>query len=483
MVFAGTGVWKSRRGTTFLDCRCVFINDEHYGYNVRDELTSADEVSYNYDDIGNRTTAEGKTNTANNLNQYTAIDDFAPQYDADGIHAPTSMSEVGNQTLIKTSTGIWSVTYNAENRPVRWQSGDTEITMAFDSMGRRVSMRTLTPGFDLLQRFVYKDFLCVRQLRGPDATPYQSYVWDPTEPIATRPLLLRDAASIPFYYYHDGNKNVAGLTDASRVASLAYAYTPYGAPSLLPSSLPLDNPFQFSSEVYDAALGLSYYNYRHYLQTNGRFVSRDPLACLNLFQFHLIANEYVFTGNTPNNEWDFLGMIFEIEYTTPNGDYHSLSLEEGGGIDEIEKMFDVIEKEQGNICRVWCGGHGDGRTVIINGEWDGMSFWATDNEKTLRIKAKSGEGIILFEPSRTEPGLFRQENITDRLKKLGADDAEYVYNACLSAHGDENISRRTSQIFPKSTVKGNRGYSYLGIEEPHLYIRRTYQNGKRISLF
>ena len=70
-------------------------NDEQYGYNARDELTSADEVSYNYDDIGNRTTAEGKTYTANNLNQYTAIDDFAPQYDDDG-----------NQALIKTETGI-----------------------------------------------------------------------------------------------------------------------------------------------------------------------------------------------------------------------------------------------------------------------------------------------------------------------------------------------------------------------------------------
>ncbi len=81
------------------------------------------------------TTAEGKTYTANSLNQYTAIDDFTPQYDADG-----------NQTLIKTETGVWSVVYNAENRPVRWQSGDTVITMAFDRMGRRVEMRTEKDG-------------------------------------------------------------------------------------------------------------------------------------------------------------------------------------------------------------------------------------------------------------------------------------------------------------------------------------------------
>ncbi len=88
---------------------CTFINDEQYGYNIRDELIAADEVSYAYDDIGNRTTAEGKAYTANNLNQYTVIDDFVSQYDADG-----------NQTLIKTETGVWSVTYNAENRPIRW---------------------------------------------------------------------------------------------------------------------------------------------------------------------------------------------------------------------------------------------------------------------------------------------------------------------------------------------------------------------------
>ena len=35
-MFAGTGVWKSKRGAALLGCRCVFINDEQYGYNIRD---------------------------------------------------------------------------------------------------------------------------------------------------------------------------------------------------------------------------------------------------------------------------------------------------------------------------------------------------------------------------------------------------------------------------------------------------------------
>lgn len=97
-------------------------NDE-YGYNTRSELISAskdgiNEYAYNYDDIGNRESSveknESFTYNANELNQYSSIsnvanDVFVPTYDADG-----------NQTLIKTKTGIWSVTYNGENRPVLW---------------------------------------------------------------------------------------------------------------------------------------------------------------------------------------------------------------------------------------------------------------------------------------------------------------------------------------------------------------------------
>ena len=102
-----------------------------YGYNEKSELTNAVAAvdsdyryAYDFDDIGNRlTSSERGTNsvyTANSLNQYTAVDDFAPQFDDDG-----------NQTLIKTATGIWQVQYNGENRPILWtctQSDNPSIT-------------------------------------------------------------------------------------------------------------------------------------------------------------------------------------------------------------------------------------------------------------------------------------------------------------------------------------------------------------------
>ena len=324
MVFAGTGVWKSKRGTPLLGCRRVFINDEQYGYNVRDELISADEVSYAHDDIGlhaptsvsevgNRTTAEGKTYTANNLNQYTAIDDFAPQYDDDGIHAPTSMSEVGNQSLIKTETGIWSVTYNAENRPIRWQSGDTVITMAFDRMGRRVEMRTMKDGAETLQRFVYDNYLCIQQLRGADNALFHSYIWDPTEPIATRPLVFLPASGEIAYYFHDGNKNVADLIYHTRSNGLAahYDYAPFGAITHTSSSttqtrpILTENPFRFSSEVHDNSLGLVYYNFRHYAPIVGRWYALDTIES---------SNQYLFALNSPTMLFDRYGLFVEPSF-------------------------------------------------------------------------------------------------------------------------------------------------------------------------
>ena len=259
-------------------------NDEQYGYNIRDELISADEVSYNYDDIGNRTTAEGKTYTANNLNQYTAIDDFVPQYDADG-----------NQTLIKTETGIWSVTYNAENRPVRWTRGDTIVTMTFDRMGRRVDYYETRAGQVATHfRFVYDNFLCVQRLNAANGNAVRTeFVWDPTEPIATRPLIMRAKNwGLNLFYTHDGNKNVSEVFYHALQNGIAahYDYAPFGAvirtsraTRVTNRDLIAENPFRFSSEVYDSTLGLVYYNYRHYHSVTGRWLARDTLETKALF--------------------------------------------------------------------------------------------------------------------------------------------------------------------------------------------------------
>ena len=275
---------------------------QHYGYNVRDELIFGQNQTYAYDDIGNRTAAEGKTYVANNLNQYTAIDDFVPEYDADG-----------NQTLIKTETGVCSVVYNAENRPVRWESGDAVITMTFDRLGRRVDYCETRAGQAVTHfRFVYDNFLCVQRLDAANGNAVRSeFVWDPTESIATRPLVFQPASGETAYYFHDGNKNVSEVFYHTLQDGIAahYDYAPFGAITrtarathVTNRDLLSENPFRFSSEYHDATLGLVYYNYRHYNFRYGRWLGRDVI------DDPFLKSEYSFLIN-PLNCFDLWGLL------------------------------------------------------------------------------------------------------------------------------------------------------------------------------
>ena len=172
----------------------------------RDALVaSAPEYEYSYDDIGNRLASldlgDSRVYQANSLNQYTSISNaastaeaFVPQFDLDG-----------NQTLVRTTTGDWSVTYNGENRPVCWTCGATNIVMSFDRMGRRVEYLETTSTEESVisdgetnlvvtvttnahHRFVYDGYLCIQRLNALSNNAVDlAFGWDPTEPIATRP--------------------------------------------------------------------------------------------------------------------------------------------------------------------------------------------------------------------------------------------------------------------------------------------------------
>ena len=249
---AGRRISVSKSGSAFTQDDLVA-----YGYNSRSELTNAVAAvdpdyryAYDFDDIGNRESscARGTNSvyTANNLNQYTAVDDFAPQFDDDG-----------NQTLVKTATGVWQVTYNGENRPIHWSNGSANIVMSFDRMGRRVMKNDL--------RFVYDGYLQISNFEVASTNSQltthnlQLFIWDPTEPVATRPLVWnRDTSSE--YYSHDGNKNVSEVVATDRVTCAHYEYAPFGAELVLHGEEAQSNPWRFSSEYAEDDSATIYYN-------------------------------------------------------------------------------------------------------------------------------------------------------------------------------------------------------------------------------
>ena len=319
---AGRRIEITRSGSAMSENRT-----DVYGYNARSELisaaksrgsqSSATEYAYSYDDIGNRITSldlgTNRTYTANNLNQYTLVgrgdptapqEEFTPQFDLDG-----------NQTFIKTSTGIWSVTYNGENRPVLWICGTTNIMMKFDRMGRRVEYLETAGGPGAVpattnahHRFVYNGYLCVQRLDAANGNDVNLLVvWDPTEPVATRPLLTLNPGGHAFFCTHDGNKNVSEVFFFQQAYGVAahYEYATFGAVTASTRNTSVTsidartfNPFRFSSEYADDTLGLVYYNYRHYEAQSGIWVARDLLPD---------THEFRFCRNTPVQLFDALG--------------------------------------------------------------------------------------------------------------------------------------------------------------------------------
>ena len=296
-----------------------------YAYNERSEITGESLSSggnniYTYDNIGNRTTSqEGATThpatyAANALNQYTGIQEgapgdettappFVPTYDADG-----------NQTTVKTSTGIWQVSYNAENRPVQFDNADSPIivTCSYDSMGRRCEKKVEENGTVLSHKlYLYRGYLQIAELDATNAdesTPpvlRKTYLWDPFEPVATRVLAMTCFDEMgnyaeDLYYTHDALKNTTALFGILG-----------GRRASMDGNAAADNPFRFSSEYFDEKLGMISYNFRHYNPLDGRWITRDPIGEKGG------ANLYVLLNNAATAIFDYAGLYWSPTANMP----------------------------------------------------------------------------------------------------------------------------------------------------------------------
>lgn len=131
---------------------------------VKDQFQAGGSFSYQYDNIGNRKTAyeleKELSYEADELNQYTNISTektlFIPDYDTDG-----------NQTRIRTSTGIWNICYDTNDRPITFISEDNRIvvTCNYDCQGRRFEKKvTVNGSITSHAHHLYRGYLQVAEL-------------------------------------------------------------------------------------------------------------------------------------------------------------------------------------------------------------------------------------------------------------------------------------------------------------------------------
>ena len=123
-------------------------------------------------------------------------------------------------------------------------------------------------------------------------------MWDPLEPVATRPLALVQGASL-YCYGVDFNKNVTEVFDAQGTIAAAYDYSPYGTATRTGR---LVQPVQWSGEMHDEELALVYYNYRYYNPADGRWINRDPIAEQAGWNLYSFNKNIIYTT-------DYLGLL------------------------------------------------------------------------------------------------------------------------------------------------------------------------------
>ena len=145
------------------------------------------------------------------------------------------------------------------------------------------------------QRFVYDGYLQIADNNG------NVYIWDPTEPIATRPFAWNRNGAVS-HYTHDGNKNVSEVVEENGDIAAHYEYAPFGAETIQSGYSSADNLWRFSSEYAEDDTATVYYNYRHYAPIAGRWLSRDPI------QEDGGVGLYIMSGEDLINSIDYIGL-------------------------------------------------------------------------------------------------------------------------------------------------------------------------------
>lgn len=256
-------------------------------------------ATWAYDDAGNRTTQNDNGNvttyTANNLNQYTAINAAAPTYNANG-------------DLLTDQTR--SYTWNGRSQMTAVVTGSVTETHNYDALGRRIA-RTDASGTIY---FIHDGWNVIAEYKRQSATNIlqRRYVWGQDLSGSRQGaggvggLVVTEEVSgtttTPYCFHYDGNGNVVEITDASGTVVASYRYDAYGRTLTVSGSYAATNRYRFSTKQVELASGLYYYGYRFYDPANGRWTARDPIGETDG------VNVYALLLNGPIHYVDYLGL-------------------------------------------------------------------------------------------------------------------------------------------------------------------------------
>jgi RHS repeat-associated protein len=218
----------------------------------------------------------------------------------------------GNMTRSYTTDGYAiTLAYDAENRMTSAQYTDTanppktyktEYLYTGDGLiaVEKKYEGTTTP-LTLVKttRLIRAGFLPIQE-RDADNNVTREYLWGLNYGGGIGGLLNLKQGGTDYNYLYDGKGNVTALIDSTQSPVVTYAYDPFGV--LMKKVGTFDQPYQFSTKMYDSQLGHVKYEFRTYDPKIAKWMTRDPLGeegGINL---------YGFVGGNPANYFDPHGL-------------------------------------------------------------------------------------------------------------------------------------------------------------------------------
>ena len=243
---------------------------------------------FDQDDNGNGTWDLEQSRTHNVANELTAV---SLQSGGAGANwADPAFDAAGNMTTIPqpaSLTSSYTGKFDAWNRLVSLDSGST-ASYEYDGLNRRIKR---TEGATT-RHFYYNESWQALEERATEAgTAVKQFVWGAGY-VDELVLRDRDADSNSgngleerLYAIQDALYNVTGLVSTAGSVQERFAYTPYGASTVLNADMTVNGSgtsyaweHRYTGRRLDPGSGLQLNRNRYYHQQLGRWCSRDPIG-------------------------------------------------------------------------------------------------------------------------------------------------------------------------------------------------------------
>ena len=212
-------------------------------------------------------------------------------YDADGN---TTEVQDGDGTVLQTYT------WDPQGRMIAATSGGNTVSYTYndsdDRTSETVNDQTTTflndpnQAYDqVLEEYAENGVLAATYIRGID-------------------LLFEDQSGVLSYYVSDNLGSTRALTNSAGAITETYSYDAYG--NLIANTGTTVNPYLFTGQWFDAAIGQYYLRARDYNPSTGAFTSRDSFG--GKADSPLTENHYLYAGADPVDWSDPGGRDFTL---------------------------------------------------------------------------------------------------------------------------------------------------------------------------